>query len=378
MKKSISLVLMFCMLILTLMLSGCLPPNYSKEKAKEIAKTHQKEVLAWFSANMPDAKPDSDCEAYETGVNLLGAVKGSYKRNGKSYRYAYEYTNKKMYIGEGYEESCKIVEDMVLKDFGYTKQETEVSFHGYQFAAKNENDDPKAKFRDEYSDVKEFYSSQEKLRPAAMTPQQFAEAVVAPDTKEKLDFYLHLYRDNFPEWQQEKQKRYKNLGSIWCSTKIDLTQQAQGVYERIYLRDRIEDRYYHIEKIAEGLYGGYISFKGMPKSGDKLKFSYKDGKYLTLEIPKETKPILFSKNSLTLVHYFKNPKGDTIENVAEEMYKSKQVGINGYHQYSTELFVKDNLSYGYTNMVVPYVGGVYKYKLLGILDLDYWRLKFFD
>lgn len=368
---------MLMLLVTSLVISGCLPPNYTKEKAKEIAKEHQKEAVAWFQSNMPDAKPDGDCEAYETGIDLLGAVKGSYKRNNKSYKYVYEYTNKKMYISEGYTETCKLIEDVVLKDFGYTPQESVISFHGYQFPAKNENNDTKP--REENEKIpKVLYSYQEELRPADMTPEQFAKAILAPDTKERFDFYLHLYRDDFLVEQLAKQKQYKNLGSIWCSVKIDLTKQTQGVYEKVYLKDRIEDRYYHIEKIADGLYGGYINYKGVPVGGDKLKIKYQDGKHLTLEIPKGAKPVIFSKDSMTLLQYFKNTKGETIENVAEEMYRSSQAEVRGYHQYSTELFVKDDFSYGYTHMTVPLVEGVYTYKILGFFDLDYWRLKFFD
>ncbi len=364
-------------LVTSLLVAGCLPPNYTKEKAKEIAKNHQKEALSWFQANMPDAKPDGEVAAYDTGIDLLGAVKGEYKRNNKSQRYVYEYTHKKMYVSEGYEETCKLIKNAVLKDFGYSEQESEVSFHGYQFLAKNENDNAKRNGLEEQQ-AKEILSYQEKLRPADKTPEQFAQAILAPDTKEKFDFYLHLYRDAFPEQQVEKQKQYKNLGSIWCSVKIDLTKQPQGVYEKVYLKNRVEERYYHIEKIADGLYGGYINYKGVPESGDKLKIKYIAGKHLTLEIPKGAKPIVFSNASLNLVQYFKNTKGETIENVAEEMYKSTKAGVKGYHQYSTELFVKDNLTYGYTHLTVPLVNGVYNYKILGVFDLDYWRLKFFE
>lgn len=379
MKKLLSLTVMLMLLVTTFLISGCLPPNYSKEQAKKIAQEHRQEALNWFATNMPNAKPDSDVEAYETGTDLYGAVKGNYKRDGKSHKFVYEYTDKKMYIDEGYEETCKIIEATVLKDFGYTKDESVVSFHGYKFKAKNENDNPrKNRFQDNAVPPKALYSYQEKLIPADKTPEQFAKAILAPNTEENFDFYIHLYRDNFPEQQLEKQKRYQNLRSIWCSTKIDLTKQPQGIYEKVYLTDKITDRYYHIEKINDGLYAGYISFTGFPAKGDKLKIDYKEGKHLTLTIPEGAKPIIFSKNSMNLVQYFKNTKGDTIHNIAEELFKTSIPGVKGYHQYSTELFVKDNLSYGYSHLTVPLVKGVYTYKILGIFDLDYWKLKFFD
>lgn len=376
MKKLVSFALMLVLLVTTFLISGCLPPNYSDEKVKEIAKNHQKDALAWFQKNMPDATPGKDCKAYKTGIDLLGAVKGDYKRNGKTYQYVYEYTNNRMYISEGYDEACKIVEDIVLKDFGYTKEESEVSFHGYQFAAKNENDATRRRNPDEKV-PKEIYSYQEKLMPAGITPEEFAKALLDPNTKEKFDFYIHLYRDDFPAQELDKQIKYKNLGSVWCNKKIDLMKEPQGIYEKVYLRKGVEDRYYHIEKISDDMYGGYLTTKGLPKNGDKLKIKY-TGDRLTLEIPEGTQPVIFSKRALTLVHAFKNVKGDLIENVAEEMYRSKHAKVNGYHQYSTYLYVKDDFSYGYKSITVSVVKGVYNYKILGIFDLDYWKLKFFD
>ena len=87
MRRVYSLILMVALLVTAFVISGCFPPNYSKEQAKKIVSEHKHEALAWFSKNMPAAKPDSDCEAYATELNLLGAIKGSYKVNGKSYDY---------------------------------------------------------------------------------------------------------------------------------------------------------------------------------------------------------------------------------------------------------------------------------------------------
>ena len=78
------------------------------------------------------------------------------------------------------------------------------------------------------------------------------------------------------------------------------------------------------------------------------------------------------------MHYFKNTKGELIQNEAEELYRSKQAEVKGYHQYSTSLFVKDDFSYAYSNIMVPLVEGVYNYKILSVFDLDYWMLKFFN
>jgi len=375
MKKSASYLFLFVMLVTTFLISGCLPPNYSDQKAKDIEKTYTKDALAWFQKNMPDATPDKECKAYISGSDLLGALKGEYKRNGKTYKYIYEYTDKKMYTSEGYKDTCKIIEDTVLKDFGYSKAETEVSFHGYQIVAKNENDAPKKQFGDKQP--QKITTAQEKLTPANITPAEFAKNILDPNTKEKFDFYIHLYRDDFPEQQVEKQNKYKNLGSIWCNKKIDLVKNSEGIYEKVYLKKEIKNRYYNIVRITDDLYVGYIANVDMSKNGVKPNFEYTQDK-LTLKIPANTQPIIFSKKALTMVHSFKNAKGELIENVVEEMFKWEKAEIKGYHQYSTELFLKDDFSHGYEPLRVPMVKGVYNYKILGIFDLAYWKLKFFN
>ena len=142
MRRVYSLILMVALLVTASVISGCFPPNYSKEQAKKIVSEHKHEALAWFSKNMPAAKPDSDCEAYATELNLLGAIKGSYKVNGKSYDYVFDYNTKSMYVGEGYEEACALVKAAILKEFNYSAKETKVNFHGYSIKLKNENDKP--------------------------------------------------------------------------------------------------------------------------------------------------------------------------------------------------------------------------------------------
>ena len=94
MKRIYSFIIMVALLITAFAISGCFPPNYSKEQAKKIVSEHKHEAFAWFSKNMPAAKPDSECEAYVTGLDLFGAIKGSYKVNGKSYDFVFDYNTK--------------------------------------------------------------------------------------------------------------------------------------------------------------------------------------------------------------------------------------------------------------------------------------------
>ena len=53
MRKVYSLTIMVALLVTAFVISGCIPPNYSKEQAKKIVSEHKPEALAWFSKNMP-------------------------------------------------------------------------------------------------------------------------------------------------------------------------------------------------------------------------------------------------------------------------------------------------------------------------------------
>ena len=59
MRRVYSLILMVALLVTASVISGCFPPNYSKEQAKKIVSEHKPEALAWFSKNMP-----ADGQAY--------------------------------------------------------------------------------------------------------------------------------------------------------------------------------------------------------------------------------------------------------------------------------------------------------------------------
>jgi len=374
MKKLTSLMLMFTLIITTFIISGCLPPNYSKEQAKKIATEHKPEALAWFAQNMPAAKPDADCEAYETGVDLLGAVKGSYKNNGKSYDYVFDYNNKKMYVGEGYEETCAIVKAAILKEFNYSSKEAKVNFHGYSFKLKNENDNPRNHMK--FEQGKEISTKLLKLIPAKTSPQEFAQKVLAPDTNEVFKFYIDVYRDTFPKYEPEKQAKFKNLGLIMCFVPVDIEKDAQTVYKKYYSAKGVEEYVFHLTKVEEGFYAGYET-KFFPKLEDKAKVTKKAANHFLLEIPKTASPIFFSKDARMLVHSFKNPKGDLIENVIDDQFLQSVPGMAGFKQHGINLVVKNDYAHSYSATRVSLVGGKYDVKALGAFDFDYWRLKYF-
>lgn len=374
MRRVYSLILMVALLVTASVISGCFPPNYSKEQAKKIVSEHKHEALAWFSKNMPAAKPDSDCEAYATELDLLGAIKGSYKVNGKSYDYVFDYNTKRMYVGEGYEETCALVKAAILKEFNYSAKETKVNFHGYSIKLKNENDKPRNPKQIDQS--KEISTKLLKLVPAKISPQEFAQKVLAPDTNEVFKFYIDVYGASFPKYEPEKQAKFKNLGLVMCFVPVDIEKDAQTVYKKYYSVKGVEEYVCHLTKVEDGFYAGYET-KWSSKLEDKAKVTKKASGHFLLEIPKTATPIFFSKEKKMLVHSFKNPKGNLIENIIADKHTASVPGMAGFKQHGLELVVKDEYAHSYSATSVSLVGGAYDVKALGFFNFDYWRLKYF-
>lgn len=63
MKKFWPILILTLMILTTFMITGCLPPNFTEQKAKDIAKEHHKDAVAWFQQYKPEAQVDKDCAA---------------------------------------------------------------------------------------------------------------------------------------------------------------------------------------------------------------------------------------------------------------------------------------------------------------------------
>lgn len=375
MKKAVNMLLAITLFMTSLLVAGCLPPNYTKEKAQKIAKEHAPEAVEWFKQHKPAAKVDSSVEAYATGIDLLGAVKGEYKLEGKSYKYVYDYQAKKMYVGEGYKQACKLVEADILKELGYARANTEFNFHGFTFAAGNENDSTRGGYAEDQKKEKFLKSYQEELLPADLTSRAFADEALKANSGVNFPFFVDTYNENFPEYKPEVFKAHSNLGGIIGYIPIDCEKGFNGVYRKRYTKDKIIERVCHIEKIYDGLYGGYFSTG--EEVEDKLIITRKDSKNFSMEIPANTKPVFFSKSSINLLHSFKNPAGNIIKNEANEVYKTVCPGNKGCNLFSVDFMVKNNVPYCYDSMRVSYVQGKYDFKVLGIFDWEYWKLLLF-
>lgn len=86
MKKLTALMLVLMLAIPLLLLSGCMPGDYSDELLKTTEKEYLDKGKAWFDENMPEVK-SLVMEYRYNGSSLTDSLTGSYKSGGKTVKY---------------------------------------------------------------------------------------------------------------------------------------------------------------------------------------------------------------------------------------------------------------------------------------------------
>lgn len=338
---------------LLLCLGACTPPNYTKDKAKEIADVHGPEAEAWFEEYYPEAEIKS-CKAYKDGTDLYAALTGTYKAGKAEYTYVYDYYYRAMYLSEGYDEVCSLIESEINSAFGLDAERTEYHFYGLSFTTVSENDDEKNHGQAQGELISSMY---EKIIPFG-DRAGFARSVLEGNTK--FVFYVNNYAEAFPTPDAELFAEYPNLHSITYNVPVD--GDFSGEYLQEWSKDGCSSKYARITKLEEGLYGGYLS-KGASELEGDVVFIREDDKSFSLEIPDGTEPIIFSDKKLKLVNCFANSSGEAFEEEVDELYKIKCSGWSGKFKMSHDLLVTSELAHGYGRDAIAEDPGLYKFKV---------------
>ena len=125
-KKNILLVLITC--VMMLLLSGCIPDEYTQEEKEKREKEGKAETEAWFSENLPNAKLNQSEIIAEHW--LYGATKGYYELDGESYQYIFEYNDKALYDDRHSDELKNTLGELYAEKLGLRDYEVK-SVHFY-------------------------------------------------------------------------------------------------------------------------------------------------------------------------------------------------------------------------------------------------------
>lgn len=350
--------------VLCVLLSACTPPNYTKEKKKEVTAEFADSAKQWFLENEPAATVKSG-EAYHDAVDLYAAISGTYELGNGIYRYLYDYRNGVMYTDEHYAEACGLLSEFLLREFDLRPESSSFSFLGSDLTVGYENDDwyprnlPVGEDGNPANLSEVTASRRENLMPAGLSAAEFSEKVLSGEASFSLA--IDSVVEEYPVYEEEKFGKYApNLVGIWY--RVPMGTEFSGACQKIYSSRGVEEYYASITRLREGLYGGWF-YRGVPAFEDSISYENlgKDG--FSLVIPEPAEPILLTeKKQRKLKTYFTNSAGEKIEYEADELYRSDCPGFPGCYAFSTEFVAREPVQYAYRITRNSNSGGKYFFK----------------
>jgi len=287
--------MLISILIFIIMLTGCMPPNYTSDHKKELTDQHLPDVTDWFEKNMPQARVRSG-NIYSDGINLCSAMEGTYVLDGESYRYIYDYFKDEMFIEDGYSLVCEIIRDEICEILRIDSDIVYINFESDQIPANTDNDDEK-------------YPSSGTIKvdgliPYGEDPGDYAYRSIHEGTL--ISYYVYVYGDEIPEYDHDTYASLAKLGFVKYI--VPAGYEYSGICSAIYDDDSAEYTYAELEKLDKGLYAGYIasvtgeydsSSGGMDSdihniSDFDLSCELKSRNQIKMTVPPEAKPIIFS------------------------------------------------------------------------------------
>jgi len=363
-KKYFSSILI---LILAISLTGCMPPEFTKEHAKELAREHQGDATQWFAANRPDAKIGKKCTSVDDGVNLYSLIKGTYKESGKTHNYIYNYDDGVMYLDENYAEACDLITQLTCERMGLVQERSTFHFEGLDIPAVSQNDEPDAYYPAQSS----ITANSKKVLPADFGAQQFAEAAVDGNTA--FEYSIWNYGEVIPAFDPSVFEKFPNLMSIDYFAPVQL--EGGGQYSSIWYDATWKcDRYCYLEKASEDMYVGYTymvddrgavsadvsgeeSICEMP--GQEFSYSEKGDGEIELTIPEDADILIFSTKKRKFTQHFVNSAGKNVTENLVTMQTRDCPGMKGHIIYGACLVVPEQELYGYSLPGKPFVKGHY-------------------
>lgn len=364
MKTQKKILLLLLSVTLAMTLSGCTPPNYTRAKKKEVTKEHAAEAEAWFSAHMPEAKAEKG-KAVADAVDLYAAITGTYKKDGKTYYYVYDYTGDRMYSDELFDEVSGLVTEKIREEASLSEETSVIHCLGHDFPLSYENDSwnersiPCDEDGNPLKPEEITGSRREMMVPLDEAPESFAEKVLAGEVS--FQVAADCYVEEFPEYDPAVFEKYDaNFVGIWYYVPMD--GNFSGIYKNVYTGRGTDPYTAEITNLGGGLYGGW-TFHGVPDFAGEIGYEDlgKDG--FSLTIPEKATPVLFSeKRKKKLQTYFTNSAGELVEYKLDELFRTSCPGKPDCYCLSTDFVTRAPLKYAYKAYRNGNGGGKYYFK----------------
>ena len=340
----------------SLLLAACMPPGYSSDKEKEVAKTGYALAQEWFEKNLPEAHINNDAKAYTTSIDLLRAVQGTYnKAKGmhENFDYIYDYENDRMYFSQDYLNVVGFVRDEMRPLLGLKYENIVVNLRGIKFSTTTENDkdspNPAATLPGDMTE-----SDYEPLIPALVDPMEYAHSIVYDgEMGFSLDIELKVsdtdYKD--PVYDPSVFGKCPSLSSIAYHILPPEDPEYSGLAYAFFSGDQERYVWLNLVKVNSDVYVGYC--KELSESTPDIDFVNTtldvDEGLLSFSVPEGATALILTNEG----EYFDVVKeSDGTEKKTAwtgEIWYSENKGIRKYEYYNLHLQMP---AIGYPSLVI--------------------------
>ena len=308
MKKTIISLIILIMVSLTL--SACIPPGFSKERKKQITKEHACDAELWFENNLPEAKVKRG-EAYGDYTNLFAVIEGEYTYQGEEYKYMYDYHNNNMYLGYDYESARDIAADMMREYFGENVKAVDMEPARFSFYTECENDEGGYGIYADKGDT--ILCGDFEVLPAGSDPVKYADYMLFGGNEDmNSSSSAKMYVDDIPKYNTNTLEIFTGLDRLKFVKPVNF--EFDGVYKATYSLGSASYDYLKIAKLSDGLYGGYsytetikydesgevISHGGVCDHPDEFIKDNGDGSYTFNLSGENTNPLILSNKGINI------------------------------------------------------------------------------
>ncbi len=340
----------------SLLLAACMPPGYSSDKEKEVAKTGYALAQEWFEKNLPEAQINNDAKAYTTSLDLLRAVQGTYDKSKtmhESFDYIYDYENERMYLSQDYQNVVALVRDEMKPLLGLKYENIEVDLRGIKFSTTTENDkdspNPAAALPGDMAG-----SDYEPLIPALVDPMEYAHSIVYDgEMGFSLDIDLDIlsaeYKD--PVYDPQIFKICPSLSSLRYNIMTPEKPDYKGLAFASFSEEGPKYVWIHMVKERDDLYVGFCTdLSDKTPDVDFVNTTWDEGEgLLSFSVPEGTTALLLT-NEGEYYDVVKESDGTESKSVWEaEIWSSEDKGIRKYKYYRLHLQFP---AIGYPNLVL--------------------------
>ncbi len=243
-------------LLLSITLTGCMPPGYTAGQVSDVTKEHADSAAKWFEQHLPEAEVLT-AKAYADGQHVYSIICGKYRRNKYDFDYYYEFKNDRMYLSENYIAAAYYAKEALSEAIGVDPEQ--LNFFPAEWAIPTTSLDDRDPEEYVNASAGETYTNELEVLPAEADPKEYGKAMIYEgwDCGEEVkQAFSLIYVDDLPPYDAAV---FQTLRGIYSLRYIRPVSPSYDDISRVtYRADSCTSTWLHFEKLSEDVSLGYL------------------------------------------------------------------------------------------------------------------------